>query len=81
MGTGPKQDMIRGIFQHKSAGELPMEMKEFILAYMREVGSLDTTLSLLRNMQQAMVHELRQLEVLFGSENVALHVVLRSLQV
>ncbi|KAK2734039.1 hypothetical protein FQN57_001874 [Myotisia sp. PD_48] len=80
-GSDPEQIMIKGILQHKRAGEMPMELKRLILARMKKGGALNSTYLLLQDMQEDILKELRLLEAEFGSKNPLLELVLRRLWV
>jgi len=80
-GSSPEQVMIRGIIQHKGDGEMPIELKKLILGVMKKTGALDSTLFLLKDMQEEILKELRLLEAEFGSKNPILELVLRRLWV
>ena len=73
--------MIKGILQHKGVGEMPMGLKRLILREMRKGGALNSTFSLLQDMQEDILKELKFLEAEFGSENPILELVLRRLWV
>lgn len=74
---GAHQAAIRGVFQNKATGEgLALEMKEWILTHMREMGALESTLALLREMQDELLDELSSLEEKFGSKNSVLKLML-----
>ena len=73
--------MIKGILQHKGVGEMPMALKRLILEKMRKGGALKSTFSLLQDMQEDILEELKLLEAEFGSENPILELVLRKLWV
>lgn len=73
--------MIKGVMQHKGFGEMTKELKTLILEKMRKGGSLNFTLSMLRDMQDDILKELKLLEAEFGSENPILELALRRLWV
>lgn len=78
-GSDPEQIMIKGILQHKGEGEMPIRLKKVILEKMRKAGALDSTFSLLQELQQDILEELSLLETAFGSENPILELLLRRL--
>ncbi|SMY28204.1 unnamed protein product [Zymoseptoria tritici ST99CH_1A5] len=77
-GSDPTQIMIKGILQHKRTGEMPLSMKKLILEKMRSGGALNATISLLKDLQDDILEELKSLELAFGSGNPMLELVLRS---
>ncbi|KAJ5701814.1 hypothetical protein N7488_009362 [Penicillium malachiteum] len=71
--------VIKGIFQHKVPGEMPLPTKKYILEQMKQAGALDMTLSLIRDMQNDLLDMLGAVEDAFGSKNPLVELVLRRL--
>ncbi|KAM5468358.1 geranylgeranyl pyrophosphate synthetase [Microsporum audouinii] len=77
---GVHQKAIQGVLQHKGADGLPLEVKSWVLAYIQETGSLQSTLTLIRKMQHDLLDQLSILEQGFGSRNFILQLLLLKLQ-
>ncbi|KAM5464534.1 geranylgeranyl pyrophosphate synthetase [Microsporum ferrugineum] len=75
------QKAIQGVLQHKGADGLPLEVKSWVLAYIQETGSLQSTLTLIHKMQHDLLDLLSILEQGFGSRNFILQLLLLKLQI
>ncbi|KAL2840668.1 isoprenoid synthase domain-containing protein [Aspergillus pseudoustus] len=63
----PNPDIIRGVMFHREdKSDLSIEMKQFILAEMKEVGSLAYTMNLLEGLFSAMLVALDKVEAKLG---------------
>lgn len=78
---GAKKHEIVSLMRKKTGGTMPKEMKQFILREMKVAGALDRTKTLLKSMQQSLMAELAKLEVVFGSQNHLIGLVLEKLWV
>ncbi|KAJ5703678.1 hypothetical protein N7493_011603 [Penicillium malachiteum] len=71
--------VIKGIFQHKVPGKMPLPTKKYILEQMKQAGALDMTLSLIQDMQKDLLDKLGAVEDAFGLKNPLVELVLRRL--
>ncbi|KAL2847646.1 isoprenoid synthase domain-containing protein [Aspergillus pseudodeflectus] len=63
----PNADIVRGVMFHREdKADLSIEMKQFILAEMKEVGSLGYTMNLLEELFSAMLGALDNVEAKLG---------------
>ncbi|CAN8101351.1 unnamed protein product [Discula destructiva] len=68
-----------GILKHKKPGQLPLEVKQYMVREMKQSGALQATHELLLDMQSGLMTELRRLEEQFQRNNPTLELVLRKL--